>query len=829
MLQEACLTKQVGISEPAHDLNTDHDLQNLTTYFRRPRYVEQFDMPTVRTYMYGKVITPDLIFNTWFPKGFDRLLGAYGVRFTMVFHLQVAATPFHQGLVCMSFQHGQTLGLLNGVYRRGSETPTSTNIPHVRLDINNSTMACLRVPFLCTEEFVRVSAAETSSTILGELCVNSLTDAPLGTGATAPTLKLMCHLEDMEFFGASPQEVREVILQSALNKEFKTDAYPMSSALAAASESMGFVGKAVPSLAALTGTLGWAAKASAGALRSFGFSKPLIQDPPMKMVMYDSICENNTDKPQAGIMLATTSENRVAIDATLGGSNIDQMALSYVLAQPSQISMFNLTVDQINTMVWGTQVSPQNMAFRAGKSSGFIDNANPSNSANCKILGNLGYFGGMFRLWRGSITYRFTFVKTKYHAGRVLITYTPGVKFSQQLSVQTPDINKGPPQPFGLSAIVDLKDDNVVEFVVPYSAPTPFLPFNYSMGDLSVVVIDHLTHPSTTANSVSVLVEAFSTDMQLSCPNAPLYAPMPAGGTVTFQSGLSNVFNDKVDESTAGERITSLKQLIQLPHFTLANAFSTVYTAYMLPWWYQPTQYTSAPVAPPAPESFSFGGTIASCYAYVRGSTDIHVYSSGTNGNPSSEARIIEQVPWSYGNSSTSSYRSAASSNKVVSNKSGASHVRMPNYGMLSRYDPSCYNVALGNTGWSLKGNVTIQGKVYTPTPTISILSTTKDLYRSVPPNIARIIVTSSDVEAITLRIGRNAGDDAYASHFIGPPPVLYMSANSPFWDRDWPLANDQSIPPLPAEDFAFEERLCSPFESFNLLSSSTTIRKTQS
>jgi hypothetical protein len=724
------------------------------------------------------------ILQTWFPDARKRLIGVYGMRFTMVFHLQVASTPFHMGLACLNFQYGAFDKSVT--WKRGSETFSSTNIPHVRLDLATQTMACLKVPFLSQAEFFPVSQ---DSPTIGFLSVSNLTQANLGTGLTAPTMKLMVHLEDLEFFGATPQAVDVVTLQSAMNKEFFNEAYPMSSAVGAASASVGFIGKAVPSLSFVAGKASWAMGVAAGVLRYFGFSKPLVQEPTMRMIPMQNVCENNTDVATSAIMLGPMASNRCVIDNTVGGSDVDQMSLAYVLAQPCQIATFNIdNTDAAGTLLFGNLVSPSAMNFRVGK----FTHAVPyytDQTHNCVMPSGLSYFGAMFRLWRGSITYRFTFVKTPYHGGRVLITFVPQVLgvSTESATIEIPERGSGPPQPFGVSAIVDLKDKNVVDFKVPFAGPFPYLPYMVATGSLSVSVVDPLIFPSTVANSIGVLVEVFSDDMQFATPCGPRFAPMTSGGTVSLQSGLSNAFGDAIDEVTIGERMTSLKQLIQLPKWTMIPALVAGQPATILPWYYQPTQFASVPPKRPYPESFGYPGCIACCYSFVRGSTDIHIYAPDSGKYLTVEVSPGDwnQRPLTAETAGTWLEVPPSSANRVLSSAPNAIHVRLPNHGQTSRFDPGVLNACL-STAWYLRDRGSGPSTA-TRDPNVSNYSS----YYTMPPiSYARMVYRAPD-ESVTATtnvvVSRSAGDDAYASMYIGPPMVLVPLQEETVYDPDWP------------------------------------------
>ncbi|MCW4012422.1 MAG: hypothetical protein NWF07_05435, partial [Candidatus Bathyarchaeota archaeon] len=198
-VQEAC----AAVSAPDGSyavMEKNAELQNLNSYFSRPVSLNRSTISTNRSVMYTKEVTA---LSSLFPRFTDRVLGAYGMRYTMVFTLQVAATPFHQGVLAMAFQYGEISlnNVINSVTR-------FTNLPHVRLDLSSETMVQLRVPFLYTHEFMPI--ADATGGPYGTIGVSNLTRMPSVEGMGPPTYHLFVHLEDLEFFGASPMTLTTV-------------------------------------------------------------------------------------------------------------------------------------------------------------------------------------------------------------------------------------------------------------------------------------------------------------------------------------------------------------------------------------------------------------------------------------------------------------------------------------------------------------------------------------------------------------------------------------------------------------------------------------------
>lgn len=729
-VQEAC----TSVSAPDGSyavMEKNTELQNLNSYFSRPVSLNRTAIPTNRTTFFSKNMT-DL--STVFPHFTDRVLGAYGMRYTMVFTLQVAATPFHQGILCMAFQYGEVK--LNSVI---GSIERVTNLPHVRLDLSSETMVQLRVPFLSPYEFMPITPR--TGERYGTLGLSALTRVPSVAGMGPPTCHLFVHLEDLEFFGASPMSLTTVTLQSGLRKEFKAESHPFSNTLGTVGRTLAAISKAipVPSLSAISGSAGWFLEATAGALRAFGWARPQVVDPMCRMWPINNVGEFNQDVASASQLVGPMASNSLRHSVAFSGTDIDEMAISFITSRPSQVCIVDLPDTlAVGSLIYACPVSPAAMTmaeFPANRANSFLKiNTTPVSRTFAPT--NLFYAGQLFKYWRGSMVFRFTFSKTKLHAGRVIVTFTPSYDPSTvferlsliPISLPVPQYGTSV-DPFGHTAIFNLKDDNVFEFTVPYVAPVPYCSFAAFTGSISMHVLEPLIGPTNAANVVDVLVEVRGgDDFELADPRNPIFTPFERA---EFQSGLK-VRNDC--EYTMGERLLSLKQLIgipalhakqtpgvdgdinlQIPHWASTRLFA------------RDRRYTT-----------NIPSYIARAYAFVKGSTDVHVYVHGSDKNIMS---IHQQVDTNVFNSTESHDPFTDASQLRVQTTLGKSlHARLPAYQPLVRLNTaSC---------------------TFTPPP----------LFGG-PTSSYTLEVSTVDDNHVSTYVC--AGDDAFACMYIGPP-VLY-------------------------------------------------------
>jgi hypothetical protein len=793
-VQEACTNLSVLSGKASHLFSPSSNIQNLTEYFRRPVTIAAGTLPT-GTYsnVFAQTATASNIVSS-FPNGAARLQGVFGYRATLVYTLQVAATPFHQGVIALSFQYGAGTSFTT-TFRRYLNSMAVTNLPHVRLDLASDTMVQLRVPYLGSLEYLPTEQIiANNADFVGIAAVNMIQPVQAVTGMTAPTYQILFHLEDLELFGAKPNAVGTLSLQSGkdpVSREFEQEGYPFSSGTMALSRAFKWFSYGVPMLSSVGGTTSWFLAKAAGAIRAFGFARPTIVDPPQRMVVFDNVLECNADIPSACNVVGPMASNRLRIDDKMGGTDADEMSLKYVSSQWSQICIGSIaTTLATGAVFYAAPVSPSCFWARAPTATPYYNIRPPSASgatANAFLPSSLMFVSSMFKYWKGSIRFRFTFAKTKMHAARVLVSFSPYVDAQSFTDVTTLPVpikaaSYGTPGPdvFGYSAIFDLKDGNIFEFEIPYMSPSPWSAFQDAIGCVTMSLVNPLIAPSVVSNTITFMVEVCGgSNYELADPFSPIW-PAHNSPTLRLQSGGVVVSDtaDNVCEYTVGECVSSLKQLIAIPHVTCEvfpatpEPFDGAYAVMIPPWFYQPAASALVPGATSFKSgSFSFGGNIAAAYAFATGSTDLHVYQRPTV--PASRPSYMCVRQRNLESSTTITTASATSRGPsaaplVQSSVTGVMHVRLPPYQKFARIAVSALNDILT---WSL-------GYGFSAQPTINFSNRRGIVFYNLS------VDTPTDAD---LFCGRAAGDDARATTYLGPAPFALLSgatASTP-WDTD--------------------------------------------
>lgn len=845
-VQEACETVSVlgAHYKPPVDLQPQKELQDLFQYYKRPRVINVGNIVLgTRLPLLLRQLTPNGI---WTLASGDsrRIRGAYGARFSLVFTLELNATPFTQGLISLSFQYDDGSSVIRNAPCQ------ATNLPHVRLDPTVSSMCTLRVPFMSNDDFRCI----TDTDPYGYVMLHSILPFD-NDGSMNPTWKLFMHIEDIQLFGVVPTElgvftppvllrasepvdvpldkatasasvsrtpvspfaplprlartsslirtppassildavdgaatavglIREathamvgdsqytpqVAFQSGLGGpvtgEFETETHPFSSGVHAASRVLHWLARGVPSISSIAGPTSWALGKAAGVIRYFGFSKPTITDPPQRIFATTSVLEHNVDVATNSIMLAPLSDNRLAISTTFTNSDVDEMSIPYILSQYNQVCVGVLkTTDAYGAQVYGGCVSPQTLWFKSFSTAPALNLQYDYTAAPNVAPSGIFWLGNMFKYWRGGMRFRFTFSKTKFHAGRVALTFIPTTD-PNDFSIVRPGFDAFSLFQYdGHTMICDLKDSNVFEFEVPYSVPYAFLPNTCQSGSLTMTVVDPLqASGAVVASQINFLVEVCGApDFEFAFPRGVYFPAVDAGPD--FQSGLvKDSTNSKVCENTMGECITSVKQLIMIPHQMLFLYAGRQDTVDIAPWYYHPSSSIVF-------EATSYGGNIARAYSFVRGGSEYHFYSSANS--VSAEFRAFMRDA-DFPVSSTSMLND--SSPLVVSTNNNL-HFRVPSYQPHIRIFPTRINSF--NPTWNLNYVLDSFPNAYFTTSTVALKAS------SVPAIYPRVAMAGTGTSDLPFTFKRHAADDAMCCTYIGPPTVKRtLSGDYPPYSR---------------------------------------------
>lgn len=566
-VNEAC--DQVSIrgassARPAEMYKDVPNVTNISEYFARPirigsGFINPGPFPTV-----GFVIDNSFIQSQVY--NFARVKGAFGWRATVVFRLQVIATPFQAGRVRLAFSPFEDGSVF--MPTRSENICAISQLPGVDLDIVEQTSCVLKVPFIHPYNYFLVKPrTPNSSEVLGTLAVFPYVGPNIAAGAGNPSYVLWMSLEDFELVGVAPFEYTAQMGSTKKDKASSSKeaaAIPgnLSNVLAAGSNLMTWAGSRIPFLSSVAGPSSWALRQAASIAASFGWSKPLVVAPITRTIMTNNGFQQNCDGPDISAALAMFSENAIEVLPGFAGTDIDEMAVDYIKSVYACISRGTLATDGTRgELLYACSLTPAAMWF-----SGLpIKNLPIATSMPITESGLAFYPSPVFalaqtcELWRGGFKFRIKMSKTKFHTGRLILGFVP----------VDPKVNSSVFIPTDLDAlqftsmIWDLRESNTVEFDVPFVSPYSYLNFAQNYGTFFMSVIEPLAAPDTVATTIDFVVEvAGASDFEVAYPTEIRFPRAPADTLYVAQSGLQVEAPPPDHASTVciGEQVLSLKQ-----------------------------------------------------------------------------------------------------------------------------------------------------------------------------------------------------------------------------------------------------------------------------
>lgn len=534
---------------------------------------------------------------TLLPSGYNNLIGTAGLRATICYRLEIVAAPQTSGIVKLVIEPIPALGFSKTRHRA-----TCATMYNVEVNLANASVAEIRCPFIWDRDYWDLKSTYVDDYFLYAAVCPYLPVQWDTTTVSTPSYSLYRWLEDIEQVGKTTALV-EVIPQSA-NGQVKSERYvgPISSWMGFGSRVASAL-SVIPSLSKLTSPLSWALDTGAKVAAHFGYSKPYNGTPSSVIYMSQGRSLNTCADQEMLQPMGMFANNQVATLTGMNCTDDDEMAINYLTSIPGAIATFELTpTDTINSIKYVTAVNPAFFCMQmiSDGVSGFAQKHMAciirsrtmviGDRAPCIIPTPMGLMASHFQYWRGGIVFRVKFASTKFHSGRVLLSFIPSVdpvaSVSGVVSV-APDFSKR--YDFE-NILVDLRTTSEVDLCVPYIYPTmwcrtdmdisrypsnqvspPYQKLNpHSTGVFTISIVDPIYGPDNVPQNIPVIVEVMACeDFEFSAPMTSLLIPTPPYNEVVVTAQSADVDDSfEAVKYCSGERILSIKQLMLRPLWT---------------------------------------------------------------------------------------------------------------------------------------------------------------------------------------------------------------------------------------------------------------------
>jgi hypothetical protein len=442
----------------------------------------------------------------------------------------VNGTPFQYGAIRYTYQPYASTGKIrtNGSTNLSLLVPYSQT-PGVFLHPQANAGGQMTLPFFYLKNWLDVTTATTVAE-MGR--IQPVIYAPLrlavAGGTTSVTLRTYAWMTDVQLMG------------STLKLSLQGDEYgqgPVSLPASAIAAAAGALTK-VP----VIGRFARATQIGAGAVSKiaalFGYTNVPVIDDVHGFVPLNAPHLASTQIGQPVQKLTVDPKQELSIDSSfLSLGSEDELALSYLKKKESYFGATSWsTTDTAGTQLFNVRINP-NLDFNVD-----INNTSSVQVGSRSYQVPLSYFGRLFNYWRGDIKIRVKVVCTKFHKGRLKISYDPVADIS----------TSDPPENVCYTQILDIGEHDDVTFTIPYHQPEGWksidkgvlssapnwTPGNalaprsaFDNGTLTVRVLNTLTAPAATTVNLLFFVSG-GDNFEYATPATTLNGPNTAYPTM---------------------------------------------------------------------------------------------------------------------------------------------------------------------------------------------------------------------------------------------------------------------------------------------------------
>nr|UQB76034.1 nonstructural protein [Flumine marna-like virus 3] len=370
--------------------------------------------------------------------------------------VMINASPFYYGLAYMSYLPLPIYVAENSLIEvpGGQHLVPFSQRPHVSLYPQNSQGGEMTLPFFYPKNWLRVSSLQ-DFIDMGHMDIKSFTPLQnansISTGGAtvqvfawatdvcvaAPTVNLALQSSDMKDFNFQSDEYEEK------NGAISGPASAMSKTVSKLNELpiIGVYAKATTTI--LDGV--------AGVARYFGFTNvPNLSDSnPVRDTPFHAMASSDISTPVEKLTL--DAKNELTIDPRVTGlPPTDELLISNFVARESWIwtSQWEAS-NAVDTVLFTTRVVPDLVR----------------SAVDYRYATPMAFLNKYFNYWRGDIWFRFRIIGTKFHRGRLRLTYDPDGDLVTNVNTTSTSYTK----------IIDIADESDFKIRIPYQQALAFL------------------------------------------------------------------------------------------------------------------------------------------------------------------------------------------------------------------------------------------------------------------------------------------------------------------------------------------------------------------
>lgn len=553
------------------------DNNGIADFLAKPRIIASGAMSSGQsagTLLYSTDISTALTSQSlWAQK-----LSGYGlIRATACFKIVFNANPFQAGRVIFSFlpcyRHFVASNSHYPAIKRGTlEQVTMT--PNVEMDLKDASLE-MEIPYITPYAYYNlIEGLYDWGTVFLQVL------SPLRTGSAGVTVadfNVYLSFKDVELAAPrfSPEADSESLTtglsggskKKTLRKEqrrtrergFFEDTL----------DKVGDVGELlsdIPVIGGVAQAVGGAAKIGSAISSIFGWSKPLNTADNAPVFHHPFRNMQNINGPTTSDSLSAGNNPVIEPNSGVAGTNVDEMSFAYLKSIPMLWRRFDIPyTTPIGTKFLDEELNYASLAVGSVHTSG-------TKTFQIRHQPPFVHIADCFTAWRGSLKLTLKFVKTNFHSGRVMVTWSPNASASSGIAL----VNNAA---YVMREIIDLRTTEEITLILPYLKGSNYISIRdtvsgmlssqRSFGYLTIAMANAIVMPETVASSIEVLAYISAGDdleySNFSSNANQLWSPEGGGeemkvigsGSVPKQSLCHNV-------ASTGDMILSIKQLMQI-------------------------------------------------------------------------------------------------------------------------------------------------------------------------------------------------------------------------------------------------------------------------
>jgi hypothetical protein len=497
------------------------------------------------------------------------------INCTLKVKIMINSSPFLYGALVASYEP-----LIGGSFGSAISPSTPPDLidltqlttqPHVFVTAADSRGGEMSLPFFYHQEWLDLTSSS-DLTDMGYFRLSEVAELASANGSTGNviTVQVFAWAEDVKLSGptlklavqSGPMTVDEYMAKPVSN---------ISSTVAAVAEKLSTIPVIGPFAKATV--IGARAIGKIGAL--FGYTNPPVIDDvkPIRLANFHAFASAEIGVPADKMTLDPKCE--LSVDPrTVGLSDVDELSIVYISGREAMLTKVEwATTDSPGDDLFYCAVTPKLFNFETNATDGHELGLTPCS------LGST-----MFGNWRGDMIFRFKFLSSKYHCGRVRIAWDP-IDTLYGGSTFTPAV---------FSRVVDLSMETDVEVRIPYHQAQRFLAFTqpeptpsyykkgdtfaslydkeYTNGNLVVSIMNSLSAPEATSNIQMLVFVRAADNIEFANPQTQLNMTYswfePQSGEEISITGTTPKEEARQYDVYFGEAVRSYRNLLRRTYAT---------------------------------------------------------------------------------------------------------------------------------------------------------------------------------------------------------------------------------------------------------------------